>query len=160
MSSERAIAIAERLSVLGVAVVLVPAGAHLAELPRKMQLSAAEYMTVQQIYSGWSLFGFVIAAALLCTAWHAWVRRGTRSFAAALLGFLLLAASHGIFWTFTYPVNVATENWTRMPVDFATARFTWECSHAAAALLVLLALIALVTARDPGPLRSGHAASE
>lgn len=33
------------------------AGAHLAELPRKLQLTGDDYLVVQQSYAGWWLFG-------------------------------------------------------------------------------------------------------
>jgi hypothetical protein len=53
------------VAIVAAALHLVPTGAHLFELPHKMALSSAEYMTVQQIYAGWELFGIVIAIALL-----------------------------------------------------------------------------------------------
>ena len=61
------------LAVLLVAVCLVPAGAHLFELPHKMALPPAPYMTVQGIYAGWALFGIPIAIALVLTASHTWL---------------------------------------------------------------------------------------
>jgi hypothetical protein len=48
-----------------VALCLVPAGAHFFELANKMSLSLSEYMTVQKIYVGWSFFGIPIITALL-----------------------------------------------------------------------------------------------
>lgn len=44
---------------------LVPAGAHLFELPREMRLGQAEYFIVQSIYAGWFLFGIPLLLALL-----------------------------------------------------------------------------------------------
>jgi hypothetical protein len=52
------------LTIVSVALCLVPAGAHLFELANKMALSPAEYMTVQKIYAGWAFFGIAIGAAL------------------------------------------------------------------------------------------------
>jgi len=40
-----------------------------------------------------------------------------------------------VFWSFTYPMNVLTANWTVAPADFEAARDQWEYSHAAASLL-------------------------
>jgi hypothetical protein len=50
-------------ALLFAALALVPAGAHLAELSNKIDLPAADYQTVQQIYSGWALFGIVVFGA-------------------------------------------------------------------------------------------------
>lgn len=47
------------VSVLLTAFVMAAAVAHLLELPTKMTLNGAEYMTVQQIYRGWALLGIV-----------------------------------------------------------------------------------------------------
>ena len=40
-------------------------GAHFFELANKMSLSPDEYMTVQKIYAGWSLFGIAIVMKLV-----------------------------------------------------------------------------------------------
>ena len=56
-------------SIACVALALVPAGAHLAELPHKFRLAAPDYLVVQQLYAGWSLFGVVVSGA--CQSGHA-----------------------------------------------------------------------------------------
>ena len=48
------------LSVLFAALALVFTGAHLLELPHKIGMSAADYLTVQQIYRGWQFAGIVV----------------------------------------------------------------------------------------------------
>jgi hypothetical protein len=53
------------LSLLFVALALAPAMAHLLELPNKINLSRDDYLTMQQIYRGWALLGFIVIAALL-----------------------------------------------------------------------------------------------
>ena len=58
------------LSMACVALALVPAGAHLAELPHKVRLPARDYLVVQQLYAGRSLFGSVVSGALLSTGVH------------------------------------------------------------------------------------------
>jgi hypothetical protein len=63
------------LSILFVALTLAASGAHLLELPNKMALQADDYLTVQQIYRGWELLGFVILGAVLATAAHVVVLR-------------------------------------------------------------------------------------
>jgi len=44
---------------------------------------------------------------------------------------------------FTYPMNVASRNWTVMPENFAAARRQWEYSHAVNAVLTLVALVTI-----------------
>ena len=153
------------LAVAAVAIYLVPVGAHLLELPNKIGLPPEQYMIVQRVYSGWALFGIAIVAALVLTLWHAWlVRSSPRAFKLALAAFACLAATQAIFWTLTYPVNVASANWTSMPADFEAARRQWEYSHAASAILTLAAFLAILlsVARAPrdaaaAGLRSGTA---
>jgi hypothetical protein len=48
------------LSIVLTALALVPAGAHLFELPNKIGLSQDRYFIVQDIYRGWALFGIVL----------------------------------------------------------------------------------------------------
>jgi hypothetical protein len=133
------------LAIIAAALYLAPTGAHLFELPHKMALSPTEYMTVQQIYAGWQLFGVVVGLALLATLVNTILVRADRHALAWSLGaFLALAATQGVFWAFTYPINVATRFWTVSPERFEAARQQWEYSHAASAVLTFGALVALV----------------
>src|SRR5215475_380651 len=118
------------LAVVSVAIYLVPGGAHFFELANKMAMSPSEYMTVQKIYAGWSSFGVAIVTALLLTLLHTFmVRRDRAAFLLSLVAFLCLAATQGIFWTFTYPMNVASNQWTVAPADFEAVRRQWEYSQ-------------------------------
>jgi hypothetical protein len=133
------------LALVFVAVCLAPAGAHLAEMPNKLALSAADYMVVQQIYRGWALFGIPIFTALaLSLAYAIAVWRHPPARRLALLAFLALAATQAVFWTWTYPMNVLTQNWTVTPADLDAARRQWEYSHAVNAVITFAALV-LVT---------------
>lgn len=133
------------LAILLVAICLVPAGTHLFEMPHKIELPPAQYMIVQGIYAGWALFGIPILAALILTGVHTWmVRRNPAAFALSLAAFLCLVATQVIFWSFTYPMNVASDNWTQMPEHFEAARRQWEYSHAVNAVITFLALIAII----------------
>jgi hypothetical protein len=133
------------VAIAAAALYLVPTGAHLFELPHKMALSQAEYMTVQQIYAGWELFGIVIAIALLTTLANTLlVRTDRRAFAWSLAAFLALAATQGVFWAFTYPFNAVTRFWTVSPELFDATRQQWEYSHATSAILTFVALVAIV----------------
>ena len=132
------------LAVISVALCLVPAGAHFFELANKMSMSQPEYMTVQKIYAGWSFFGIAVIAALLITLIHTFLAGSDRTaFFLSLAAFLCLAATQGIFWTFTYPMNVASNNWTVTPADFEAARRQWEYSHAVNAVLTFVALVTI-----------------
>ena len=133
-------------AVVSVAIYLVPGGAHFFELANKMAMSQSEYMTVQKIYAGWSSFGVTIVAALLLTLLHTFmVRRDRTAFLLSLVAFLCLAATQGIFWAFTYPMNVASNQWTVAPADFDAARRQWEYSHAVNAALTFAALVAITS---------------
>lgn len=57
---------------------------------------------------------------------------------------LCIAGTQIIFWTFTYPANQETSNWTVLPEHWEALRTQWEYSHAASAVLNLIALIMLV----------------
>jgi hypothetical protein len=134
------------LAVVSVAIYLVPGGAHFFELANKMAMSQSEYMTVQKIYAGWSSFGVAIVAALLLTLLHTFmVRRDRTAFLLSLIAFLCLAATQGIFWTFTYPMNVASNQWTAAPADFEAVRRQWEYSHAVNAALTFAALVTVTS---------------
>ena len=132
------------LAVISVALCLIPAGAHFFELASKMSLSTADYMTTQKIYAGWSSFGVVIIAAIVFTLMHTLMVRTERmAFLLSLTAFLCLGATQVIFWTSTYPMNVATNNWTTIPQDFEAARRQWEYSHAVNAVLTFVALVTI-----------------
>jgi hypothetical protein len=126
--------------------------AHLLELPHKIPLSREDYLTVQQIYRGWSLLGIVVIGALLSTLLLTILVRKQRSaFVLTLIALLCLVAAHVVFWIYTYPANQATSNWTVLPSNWQDLRRQWEYSHATGAGLnlgALMALIAGVLARD------------
>jgi hypothetical protein len=127
------------------ALALVPAGAHLFELPNKIGLSQADYFTAQAIYRGWSLFGIVLFAALFANLVLSVRLRGQGgAFALALAAFVLVAATLMIFFVWTYPANQATRNWTIVPENWQALRTQWEYAHAANAVLTFIALCCLV----------------
>jgi hypothetical protein len=148
------------LGLLSVTLLLIPLGAHLLELPAKMGLGRADYRTVQQLYRGWAWSGVVVVVALASTATlGVRLRARRREWWPAALAFAGVALSQVVFWTFTFPVNTRTENWTRLPDDWETLRARWEYSHAIAAVLVLGAAVSLfvLVLRGPGsPLTDGR----
>lgn len=148
------------LSLLFVALALAPAMAHLLELLNKINLSREQYLVVQQIYRGWALLGFVVAGALLSTlALTISLRRKRRAFIPALIAFLCIAGTQVVFWTYTYPANQATNNWTMLPENWEELRRQWEYSHATSAILNLIALVMVslsVLVRDEPVVRHFH----
>src|SRR5688500_10358899 len=152
--------VARFCSLLFVALALAPSAAHLLELPNKIGLSRADYLTVQQIYSGWALLGIVIIGALISTLTLTVLsRHHRRQFTLALAAFLCVIGTQVVFWTFTYPTNQATRNWTVLPADWEPLRAQWEYSHAAGALfnlaalvLVMMCLLAAIGDHPPDPL--------
>jgi hypothetical protein len=128
---------------------LVPAMAHLFEMPNKMQLSAADYLVVQQLYQGWAVMGaFTIAALLSVLGWAIVARRvddqETFTWVVSALG--CLVASQIVYWSFTFPSNMATENWTTLPDNWTVLRNQWEYSHAVNAGFISLAILCLLSA--------------
>jgi hypothetical protein len=135
---------AQFLAIVLTALALVPAGAHLAELPNKIGLDQEAYFIVQSIYRGWALFGIALFGALAANLAAAIVARRQRApFWLALSAFLLVAATLVIFFTWTYPTNQATSNWTVVPQNWQELRRQWEYAHATNAVLTFLALCAI-----------------
>ena len=132
------------LAVILTALALVPAGAHLFELPNKIGLEQESSFIVQNIYRGWALFGIVLFGALAANlALAAAVRRQPAPFWLALAAFVMIAATLTIFFTWTYPANQATSNWTVVPDNWRELRTRWEYAHAVNAVLTFLALCAV-----------------
>lgn len=129
------------------ALALAPSLAHLLEMPNKMGMPKLDYFVAQQLYRGWAFLGIVVIAALSFSAWLCFLERKNRpAFVPAFLGTLCIAGTQGVFWAFTYPVNAATDQWQLMPSAWMALREQWEYSHAASAMLNLLALAFLVVA--------------
>ena len=125
------------------ALALGPALAHLFALPNKIGLPEAQYFIAQGVYRGWALLGIVVIGALLSTLALAIVLRAERGpMLWALVAFLCIAATQVIFWTWTYPANAATSNWTMVPPNWEALRTQWEYSHAASACFNVVAIVA------------------
>jgi hypothetical protein len=135
------------------ALALVPAGAHFFELPNKIGLDQQAYFTVQGIYRGWALFGIVLFGALFANlALTLLLVFRRRPYVLPLLAFLFVAATLAIFFTWTFPANQATSNWTLPTPNWEALRTQWEYAHATNAILTFIALCLLtwsaVTRRD------------
>ena len=141
------------LAVLLTAVAFVPAGAHLFELPNKIDLPRDAYLTVQGIYAGWAWFGIIDLAALVLNVLLAVrLRRQRLAFSFAVTAALCFVVFFAIFFTWTFPANQATANWTAMPDDWSGLRQEWEYSHAVNAIVMLVALcsvtLSVITAKQ------------
>jgi hypothetical protein len=135
------------LAIVLTALALVPAGAHLFELPSKMKLADESYFMVQNIYRGWAWFGVVLVAALVANSLWAYRSRGKGElFALTAIAALCLAATLAIFFVWIYPANQQTRNWTVMTDAWSRLRLQWEAAHAASAVITFIALCCLARA--------------
>jgi Domain of unknown function (DUF1772) len=154
-------------TLLLVALAMVPAVAHALEFPGKKRLPKETYLAIQPIYypgftivGGIGEFGGMLAtfALLFITP------RETSAFWLTVSAFIALLVMHGIFWTFTQPVNKVWLRDQQLPgaarsffgtnrqggslreADWWTLRDRWEYSHIARAVMVVVALLLLASA--------------
>lgn len=132
------------ISIVFVALALIPAGSHIFSLANKIGLDRESYRAAQRAYDGWNLFGAAVVGALasIFALSVALYRRGD-PYALPSLAFLCVAGTQLVFWLYTFPANRATRNWTTLPENWEMIRAHWEYSHAVSAVLTLLALILL-----------------
>ncbi|KXF76663.1 hypothetical protein ATN84_11505 [Paramesorhizobium deserti] len=135
------------IALFATALALGGAMAHLLALPNKIALPRDEYFIAQQAYRGWNRLAYLlliqliaIVAVAIMSRHEPWVL-----WPAVISGLCLLGAQ-AVFWAYTYPANVATENWTAIPDNWETLRARWEYSHAAGAVLQILSMGSLIVA--------------
>jgi hypothetical protein len=135
------------LAIILAALALVPSGAHLLEMPNKMTLARDAYFIAQQLYAGWALTGLLHGLALIAIlALAVTLRRDPYRLSLALFAAAMFVAFFAIFFTWTFPANQATSNWTQIPDDWERLRRVWEVSHAVNAVVLFVALCAVVAA--------------
>jgi hypothetical protein len=135
------------LALLASAMALGGALAHLFELPNKIGLPQEEYLIVQQVYRGWDRLGWLLLVELASILAVAVLSRcEPRLLYPVLAAALFLVAAQVVFWTFTFPANVATRNWTVAPDGWEQLRARWEDSHAVGAVFQLLVVASLAIA--------------
>lgn len=140
-----ALRVVQFIAIVLTALALVPAGAHLLEMPAKLALLREDYFTVQAIYRGWALFGLVLIGAIVANLVLTVMLHGRGPhFALACAAFLLVTATLVVFFAGAFPANQETQNWTIMPSDWHELRRQWEYGHAINAGLTFLAFLALV----------------
>ncbi len=135
------------VALLSTALALGAALAHALELPNKFALGRESYFTVQQIYRGWNLLGFLLVVELPSMIAATWTEKRRPEVVRLVLGAIAcLLLAQVLFWTFTFPANKATANWTIQPDDWELLRRQWEFSHAAGAAFQVLAMSLTIVA--------------
>lgn len=130
------------ISLLLTSLVLAPALAHLLSLPNKITLSKEAYLVAQRAYDGWAALGIVIILAIISLASQSFMVRKERNvFIPTIVALCCLFIAQGIFWSFTYPANQKTNNWTYLPDNWMQLRNVWEYSHAAIAIFDFFAFV-------------------
>jgi hypothetical protein len=114
------------LAIIVTAIALVPAGAHLFALPNKIGLPQDQYFVVQQIYAGWAWLGVVLFAEIILDFALVIATRGGTAMIGPLIALVAALAALAIFFAWTYPANLATENWTAVPDNWQALRRQWE----------------------------------
>lgn len=135
------------ITLLATALSLGAALAHAFSLPNKIDLSSNEYFITQKAYRGWSHLAYVLAVQFVSmTTLAIMARRDPYIFWPVIVALGCLIGAQALFWVFTFPANVATQNWTVVPDNWESVRRQWEYSNAGGAAFQLLAMIALVVA--------------
>jgi hypothetical protein len=135
------------IALLATALALGAALAHALELPNKIGMSREQYFIVQRAYDGWNRLAYLLVVELAGVLAVAWLYRAeSRVLWPALVALGCLVAAQVIFWTWTFPANQATNNWTAQPDNWATLRRQWEYSHLGGAAFQVLAMAGLIIA--------------
>lgn len=134
-------------TILFVTITLSALMAHLLEMPNKLPLSKTDYLTVQDIYRGWSVLGiFEIGAIVLTAIWAFMERRKKPVLSYLIVALSTFVISMIIFFLYTFPANQATLNWTELPGNWEVMRQNWEYSHAVRSVLYLIGFSSLIWA--------------
>jgi Domain of unknown function (DUF1772) len=123
---------------------------HLLEMPAKITYDGALWLRLlQTLYppafgtiGGFLEVGAVITAVVLAIL----IRHRQLAFGWTLLAALCLVATHATFWIWVAPVNARMLPLTpdTLPADWIALRDQWEYTHAARAVLQIIALAAFV----------------
>jgi len=133
------------VALMATALALGGALAHALELPNKIGMSREEYFVAQQLYAGWNRLAFLLAiqaAGMLALIVIYW--REPAVLRPVVVALACLVAAQVVFWIWTFPANVATDQWTAQPENWAQLRAEWEYSHLAGAVFQTAAMAALV----------------
>jgi hypothetical protein len=132
------------------AISMATAFAHLLEMPAKLKFDSSKWLALlQTLYppafgpiGGVAEVGAVVGIVLLAFV----VRRRRAAFRWTLLAAVCLISAHVCFWILVAPVNAAMLPLTpeTLPPDWTRLRDQWEYTHAARAVLQIMALGGLV----------------
>jgi hypothetical protein len=135
------------IALLATALALGAALAHALELPNKINLSKDEYFVMQKAYRGWNQLAYLLVIELIAMLAVAVLsRHEPQVLWPTIIAIVCLIAAQAVFWIFTYPANVVTDNWTAVPAQWEDVRARWEYSHLAGAAFQLMAMSALIVA--------------
>jgi Na+/melibiose symporter-like transporter len=136
-----------------VVVAMVPAWAHVLELPGKLRLTRDAYFAIQPIYSPeFTIASFSEPLAIISTlVLVAVTPRASADFWWTLAALFGVIGMHAVYWLFTHPVNnfwlqgesVSRQN-DALPPHWTELRDRWEYSHVVRAGLAFVSFIALV----------------
>lgn len=137
------------LTVMLAALSLAPALGHFLELPAKFTYSGPLWLTLQQtLYASFGTIGaaFEVGAVVTTVILVILVRERRPAFGWTLLGAVCVVAAHVAFWIWLAPVNstIATLTPETLPPNWMELRSQWEYTHAARAILQIIALGVLV----------------
>lgn len=122
---------------------------HLLEMPAKMTYDGTLWLTLlHTLYGTFGTIGAFIEVGAVVTAvvLVVLVRRRRPACGWTLVGALCLVVAHVAWWVWVAPVNAAMAPLTpaTLPADWMRLRDQWEYTHAARAVLQMVALGALV----------------
>jgi hypothetical protein len=122
---------------------------HLLEMPAKITYEGALWLTLlQTLYppAFGTIGAFFEVGAVVTAVVLAFLVRHRPAFVWTLLGALCLVVAHAAFWIWVAPVNATMSPLTpeTLPADWMRLRNQWEYTHAARAVLQIVALGALV----------------
>jgi hypothetical protein len=139
------------LSLLLVALTLGMTFAHVMEIPGKLRLDGATWLTVQHnLYIAFGVVGAAIEVLAIVLTWILvlMVRRRRPALWWTLAGAICVSAGLADWFLLVAPMNAALNVWTpeTLPVDWTRYRDQWETGHAIHAALFGLGFSALVIA--------------
>jgi hypothetical protein len=122
---------------------------HFLEMPAKITYEGALWLTLlQTLYppAFGTIGAFFEVGAVVTAVVLAFLVRRRPGFVWTLLGALCLVVAHAAFWIWVAPVNATMSPLTpeTLPADWMRLRNQWEYTHAARAVLQIVALGALV----------------
>jgi hypothetical protein len=124
---------------------------HVMEIPGKLRLDGAAWLTVQQnLYVAFGVVGAAIELLSILLTWvvAVQVRHRGPAFPWTVAAGLCITAGLAAWFALVAPVNAALSGWTpaTLPPDWSSFRDRWEIGHAVYAALFGLGFSALVIA--------------